>query len=44
MSKSEILIELLKVSADIENHKRGTGSLTALKAYQRKLYAQYAKA
>jgi hypothetical protein len=28
----------------IENHVRGNGSLTALKAYQRKLYAQYNKA
>lgn len=41
MTKSDILNELLKVSAAIENHKRGSGSLTALKAYQRKLYAQY---
>jgi len=44
MTKAEILAELLNVSAAIENHKRGTGSLTALKAYQRKLYAQYAAA
>ena len=44
MTKNEILAELLKVSKAIEDHKRGTGSLTALKAYQRKLYAQYAAA
>lgn len=43
MTKTEILYELLKVSTAIENHKRGTGSLTALKAYQRKLYAAYSK-
>lgn len=43
MTKNEILAELLKVSALIENHVRGQGDLTALKAYQRKLYAQYTK-
>ena len=43
MTKNEILAELLKVTAAIEGHKRGHGSLTALKKYQRKLYAQYTK-
>lgn len=43
MTKSEILAELLRVSNLIENHVRGNGNLTALKAYQRKLYAQYTK-
>jgi hypothetical protein len=41
MTKTEILAELIKVSALIENHVRGNGSLTALKKYQRKLYADY---
>lgn len=44
MTKTEILAELLRVSAQIENHVRGQGDLTALKAYQRKLYSQYNKA
>lgn len=43
MTKNEILAELLKVSTAIENHVRGNGSLTALKKYQRTLYAAYAK-
>ena len=43
MTKSEILAKLLQVTAAIENHKRGTGSLTALKKYQRSLYAAYTK-
>lgn len=43
MTKNEILAELLKISSMIENHKRGEGNLTSLKAYQRKLYAQYVK-
>jgi hypothetical protein len=41
MSKNEALTELLKVEMMIANHKRGEGSLTSLKAYQRKLYKQY---
>lgn len=41
MTKNEILAELLKVSDAIANHKRGQGSLTALKAYQRKIYKSY---
>jgi hypothetical protein len=44
MTKNEILAELLKASEMIANHKRGNGSLTALKAYQRKMYAKYTKA
>ena len=38
MTKNEIIAELLKVSDLIDNHKRGNGSLTALKKYHRKLY------
>jgi hypothetical protein len=43
MTQNDIIAELLKISSLIETHKRGHGSLTALKAYQRKLYAQLAK-
>jgi hypothetical protein len=41
MTKNEALAELMKVTQALENHVRGKGSLTALKKYQRKLYAIY---
>ena len=41
MTKPEILRELLMVGRAIADHKRGQGSLTALKAYERKLYKAY---
>lgn len=41
MTKEQLLSELLKVEVLIANWKRGNGNLTALKAYQRKIYAQY---
>jgi hypothetical protein len=41
MTKNQILSELLLVGKQIATHKRGQGDLTALKAYQRKLYKDY---
>jgi hypothetical protein len=43
MTKDEILTELLFVAKQIATYKRGEGNLTALKAYHRKLYAEYRK-
>ena len=44
MTKQELLSELLHVERLLANYKRGEGNLTALKAYQRKIYRAYAKA
>ena len=44
MTKDQLLRELLSVDYKIATFKRGDGSLTALKAYQRKIYSDYCKA
>ena len=41
MTKNQILAELMQIERMIASHKRGEGSLTAMKAYQRRLYKQY---
>ena len=44
MNKSDLLAELLRVDAQINDAVASKGKLTILKSYQRKLYAQYVKA
>ena len=44
MTKSDLLAELLRVDAQLNDAVASKGKLTILKSYQRKLYAQYVKA
>jgi hypothetical protein len=44
MTKTELLSELLRVDAQINDARASKGKLTILKSYQRKLYAQYMRA
>lgn len=44
MTKQELLNELLFVNYQIATLRRSEGNLTALKAYKRKIYAEYRKA
>jgi hypothetical protein len=44
MTKDQLLRERLSIDYKIATFKRGEGSLTALKAYQRKIYAAYCSA